>query len=145
MLALLCACSITLEGSVTSKSTTAAAQTTAAQTTAAQTTTAQATTVQTTTAQTTAVQTTTVQTTAAEPAGAFPPVTELYAEEGTATAEDGTAFDYAYHVPQLGFDTPDAREINGEIRAYFGQLAEESLDCIAGKEVPFCVELGYRY
>ncbi len=145
MLALLCACSITLEGSVTSKSTTAAAQTTAAQTTAAQTTTAQTTTVQTTTAQTTAVQTTTVQTTAAEPAGAIPPVTELYAEEGTATAEDGTAFDYAYHVPQLGFDTPDAREINGEIRAYFGQLAEESLDCIAGKEVPFCVELGYRY
>ena len=60
-------------------------------------------------------------------------MTELYAEEGTATAEDGTAFDYAYHVPQLGFDTPDAREINGEIRAYFGQLAEESLDCIAGK------------
>ena len=43
MLALLCACSITLEGSVTSKSTTEAAQTTAAQTTAAQTTTAQTT------------------------------------------------------------------------------------------------------
>ncbi|MGM9624085.1 MAG: hypothetical protein ACI3XM_00125 [Eubacteriales bacterium] len=69
---------------------------------------------------------------------------EMYSEEGSSVIPDGPEFRYGYYVPQIEDNTPDAKSINDEIAAIYGELAKDSMACIRNSEIPVCGFITYE-